>query len=84
MKYTITITQVGLEETVIGKSWQVIAKDTDNRDVYGYTPETTATRKVDQKIYEQTVESMDIPAVIIAVNKLVNVGQRTYSHGEEG
>lgn len=73
MRYTITITKVDVEESIIERAWKVISKDTDNRDVFGYTPEINARRELERKVYEQTVDELDIKAVISAVNKPTRV-----------
>jgi Lhr-like helicase len=39
-------------------------------DEYGYTPEVEKTVSETVKLYEQSVEELDLAAVILAVNKL--------------
>lgn len=40
------------------------------RDVYGYPPKREVNKTVNEKVLEQTVEELDLPAVIRAINKL--------------
>ena len=40
------------------------------RDVYDYPPKREVTKTVNEKVLEQTVEDLDLPAVIHAINKL--------------
>ncbi len=66
--YKITITKID-ERTFLQKKWN---KFTDNKDVeeqYKYV-ETEVTEKENTTILEQTVEDIDLPAVIKAINKI--------------
>ena len=63
--FTITITKKTIEERPAGKDWELTGLDDPK---YAYTPEIVKKRKVEQKIYEQTVEKINISNVIIAVN----------------
>lgn len=40
------------------------------KEICGYTPSRTVTREIDVKVLEQTVETLDIAAVIKAINGL--------------
>lgn len=45
-------------------------------DVYGYSPEITKTATVKREIFRQSVEQLDLTAVICAVNKITSVEWR--------
>jgi hypothetical protein len=71
MSYRITIEKI---ETVPYdfREWQKIADSGNPKDggpVYDYAG-YPSTRQNTQKVYEQTVESMDLPGVIFAVNQM--------------
>lgn len=67
--FIVTITKKTIEERPAGKEWEVVkGSRTERTAEYGYTPEIMKKREVDLKIYEQTVEFIDINAVIMAVN----------------
>jgi len=40
------------------------------KDVYDYPPKREVNKTINEKVLEQTVEDLDIPAVIRAINKL--------------
>lgn len=44
------------------------------KDVKGYTPEVESTETVSSKIYEQTVDELDVADVIAVINGLRSVG----------
>ena len=70
--FTITIRTNFIDERPAGKEWLVDSeKQGDVRNVpeYGYTPEIIKKTEFQLKLYEQTVEEIDIKAVIAAVNK---------------
>ena len=64
--FTVTITKMTIEERTAGKEWKLVGNEGVNK--YGYTPEIVKKREVEQKIYEQTVDEIDITRVISAVN----------------
>ncbi len=66
--YTIVITKTTIEERPAGQDWERTGKDEPK---YAYTPEITKKREVELKIYEQTVDELDIRAVIESVNSPV-------------
>lgn len=67
--YKITIEQIGEERRTRGKVWERGAGATsEDPDAYGYTPEIERVVEFDRKIFEQTVEELDVVAVIAAVN----------------
>ena len=67
--FTVTITKTTIEEKPAGKDWLVVETDEKGCGTYGYTPEIVKKREVELKIYEQTVDEIDIVNVIEAVNK---------------
>ena len=67
--FTVTITKTTIEEKPAGKEWKVVKGSTVDRTAeYDYTPEIVKKKEVEQKIYEQTVEEIDVTRVISAVN----------------
>lgn len=66
-RYKIVITEIGEEKRTIGKEW-ARGVDPNDPEVFGYTPETTATRPFEREVYTQNVADLDMIAVIKAVN----------------
>ena len=71
--YTILITQE-VEKTITTPSThKIIGQEVEERiakDVYGWTEQEEQMALVEVKILEQQVETLDLPAVIAAVNGL--------------
>lgn len=65
--FTITITSTNIEEKPAGKEWEITGEENPK---YAYTPEIMKRREVELKIYEQTVDEIDIKSVIAAVNRV--------------
>ena len=67
-QYTVTIQvkRVGYREH---REWVPITKDGAGNVEYGYAPPTQREIKVEETIYEQTVDELDIVQVIVAVNE---------------
>lgn len=86
MSYQITITETFDTKKTIGKKWGVIgtketAREPDYcrganepktriEEVYGYTPETETTVSDSREVLKQTVDKLDLAAVIKAINGL--------------
>lgn len=75
IRYTVTIKAIVEREETVGKEWTVIGQEMDEatgkpKDVRGYTPETTKTVRRELEIYEQTVDCLDVAAVVSVVNGL--------------
>lgn len=69
--YTITIKHEREESRFIGREWAITGKkDEKGNPEYAYTPQEKETRAVESKVYEQTVEKIELEAVIFAVNKM--------------
>lgn len=69
--YKVTITQVRTESTIKGKEWvQGAAQTPDEPNKWGYTPQVIEIKDVTREIYSQSVEDLDIEAVVRAVNKI--------------
>lgn len=66
-RFTITINAKGQEKTVSRSEWVPKAHGSAG---YEYTPEIEATRPYEREIYSQTVDDIDLAAVIKAVNGL--------------
>jgi len=71
MKYKITIIKLDTKK-VVEEEWEKIAdtgNEGDNGHVYGYVEKNTE-RKIEETILEQTLDDIDIPKVIKALNNL--------------
>ena len=81
MSFTVKISQ-SKETTVPEEEWVLLA-DTGGKDggaLYGYAPERQVTSTESVDLFEQTVEELDLIAVIQAVNGLAR-GKRSH-HGK--
>ena len=67
--FKITVTEVVAEKTIEGKDWEIKSKPKEGDSVYGYTPEIEKTTVVTKEVYKQSVDKLDIVALIAAVNK---------------
>lgn len=70
MSYRITIQKV---ETITEKrrgEYTVIGTQPNGEPEYGYPPVIDTETKKDEKVYEQVVAELDLPAVIKAINQL--------------
>ena len=86
MSYQITITETRDVKKIVGKDWDTIGTKevlrditylqdktepkTRIEDVRGYTPEIEKTVSETRQILIQTVDEIDLPAVIKAINNL--------------
>jgi hypothetical protein len=70
MSFKITIEQDVTTVRTVGNDWQIVEQSANGAPKYGYTPavEKEITRTV--QVYEQTVETLDIAAVIAVVNRM--------------
>jgi hypothetical protein len=68
--FTITITETKMVEST-ATPWDVVEKIGDKAR-YDYLPPPPRPRMVksETKVFEQTTEAIDLPAVILAVNRL--------------
>jgi hypothetical protein len=65
-RYIVTVVECGEEIATIGKDWKQIGDD----GKYGYTPEIEGKREYSRKVYEQTLNTLDLPALVSVVNKV--------------
>ncbi len=86
MSYKITITETRQVRKTLGKEWAVIGEKEVERDeqlireasdpktrietIRGYTPEVETLVNETRDVLVQTIDDLDLPAVIRAVNKL--------------
>lgn len=76
IQFKVTVTAIIEREQTVGKDWAVIAKEPKTPDdkiaseKYGYTPEITKVVRKDQQIFEQTVDALDMAALVGVVNGL--------------
>lgn len=70
MDFTITITETAVVPTLTDRQWCQIGVKEDGKAEFGYTPQVETVKRVEAKRLEQTVESLDLPAVIRAINAL--------------
>jgi hypothetical protein len=77
--YTITITRTNAVKKKVGKDWAVIAQVpfTDSlpvtaplKPVYGYTPAIEKDVEQTVEVLKQTVDDLDLIAVIQAINNI--------------
>lgn len=66
-RYTITITEHGIEEVPAGREWKEGAGD-EGENKYGYTPRIMKEKQVDREIYKQNSDTLHLKDVIKAVN----------------
>lgn len=65
--FEIIVKETKQVRKIVGKKWEVVErKDSDYR--YDYTPEVETVVTETNEVYRQTVESLDLVAVINAVN----------------
>lgn len=79
MAYTITITEKRATTKIVGKVWDKVGQEQKDSiregtfylsDVYGYTPEIEKQVEEEREVLKQCVDTLDLPAVIKAVNGL--------------
>ena len=69
-RYKIVITEMGDETVTVGAKWLIGADTNKPEPGYGYSPEIETTETVERQIYTQNVETIDLKAVIRAVNDM--------------
>lgn len=84
MSYRILITETRAVTRLAGKDWKVVGQKEIEREerfcgeglsktrmenVYGYTPEIEKPSREEVEVYKQVVDSLDLVAVIAAVNR---------------
>ncbi len=70
MRYKITITEIGQEKKMVGRTWQKGADLGNGVDGYGHTPEIEKTVEVTREIYTQNTDTLDLKRVIWAINDI--------------
>jgi hypothetical protein len=66
--YKITIVKMTQQQEIAGKEWKQTGVNFEDKPEFGYTPEIMKTVNRETQIYEQHVESLDLPALIAVVN----------------
>ena len=69
MRYKITITEIGQESKLQGNKWAKLS-DKEGGGQYGYTPEVRMAVNFEREIFSQSIEELDLSAVIRAVNEI--------------
>jgi len=74
-KFEIKITEIGSEVRTGGKEWEPIKQSTatdgsKGEKEWGYTPEIQKTVTYTREIFKQTVDDLDMSAVVSVVNKI--------------
>jgi len=64
--FTITITETKTVEKEVDERWQQINQEGE----YGYPPRRVSFQQVSREVLKQEVETLDVPAVIKAINNL--------------
>ena len=68
-RYVISVKEIGQELKVIERQWEQGAEPTDgNPNGWGYTPEIEATRSYAREVFQQTVDELDLAALVSVVN----------------
>lgn len=70
MPFKIKIQEIKTTNKLYNSDWGVIADDNGKKE-YGYLPPVTKAVQTDHEIYTQEVESLDLAAVISAVNNMI-------------
>lgn len=75
IRYKVTVTATFEQTENVGKDWkeidQTVQDGTDKlKPVYGYTPEIQKTVRRDMQVYEQTVDQLNLAALVGVVNGL--------------
>ncbi len=75
IRYTVTIKATVERKEMVGKEWTTVAHEAQDgsdktKPVYGYTPEIEKTVRRDIQIFEQTVDSFNVAALVSVVNGL--------------
>ena len=73
--YVIVITQIQPEWAIKGGTWEKggtreAGPVTQNGSSYGYTPQVSILQLSEREVYRQSVETLNLPAVIKAINGL--------------
>ena len=71
MKYKVEIKRIGHEDREVSGEYTVVGQDDDGKNVYGYAPRHVKTVEVNEKVYEQTIEDLDIPSIVTIINRSV-------------
>lgn len=66
MTYKITIEKTEQVRTVLPSQWKLIG--TEDNAAYGYTPEVETVQDRTTKVLEQTVDTLNLKAVLCAIN----------------
>ena len=70
IRYTVKVTATIERVEKVGKEWAVLEKKADGSEPRGYTPEVEKTVKRDIEVYSQTVDDLDMAALVKVVNKV--------------
>jgi len=68
-RYEITISEHTQEKKIRGNEWERGVNKEDPEE-YGYTPEIEKTVDVHREVFKQSVDDLDLPSVIKAINGL--------------
>ena len=75
--YKITVEIEEVVTRIAGKEWRPVSESKEGGTKYDYTPEIEKRVVEGKRIYEQTVENLDLVAVISAVNRMNVVTKET-------
>jgi hypothetical protein len=69
MSYLITVTQIEHDVPFTTRTWKklVDVPDEKHEEIYGYVKEDI-TKDVETKIYEQTVDNLDLSRLVLTIN----------------
>ena len=66
IRYVVTVKAVIEKTEMAGKEWQRVTAAPDSP--FAYTPEIEKTVRRDIQVYEQTIDKLDLPRLVKAVN----------------
>lgn len=75
IQFKVTISAIVEREQTIGRDWVVLSEEIKPGEsiptkVFGYSPEITKTVRKEIQVFEQTVETLDMAALVSVVNGL--------------
>ena len=69
-EYGVITTEPYSEDTINENGWNFDSWKDKERKIYGYFPPKKITKIITTEIYQQTVDDIDLPSVIIAINNI--------------
>lgn len=70
INYKVVVTAIVEREEVAGGSWEILEKKADGSEPRGYTPQVKKIVRREEKVFEQTVDTLNMAGLVLVVNKL--------------